>query len=141
MVRSKSAYSTLVKSCRRKASPWSARCLLICRITSCSPRPSRLKAPPLSLRPPISSNLPIPPPGWPGRTPDSNPLLHRDKDIAYCPERGVSRTMNETPTVDRAAAQAMIERALAESRQEFGSFFLSRLLVFHVSFEDERCIL
>src|ERR1700675_1198422 len=48
--------------------------------------------------------------------------------------------MNETTTVDRAAAQAMIERALAEPRQEFGSFFLSRLLGFEVSFEDERCI-
>jgi uncharacterized protein (TIGR00369 family) len=48
--------------------------------------------------------------------------------------------MNETTTVDRAMAQAMIERALAEPRQEFGSFFLSRLLGFEVSFEDERCI-
>jgi uncharacterized protein (TIGR00369 family) len=48
--------------------------------------------------------------------------------------------MNDATTVDRASAQAMIERALAESRQEFGSFFLSRLLGFNVSFEDERCI-
>jgi uncharacterized protein (TIGR00369 family) len=48
--------------------------------------------------------------------------------------------MNETTAVDRAMAQAMIERALAEPRQEFGSFFLSRLLGFNVSFEEERCI-
>jgi uncharacterized protein (TIGR00369 family) len=48
--------------------------------------------------------------------------------------------MNETTAVDRAMAQDMIERALAEPRQEFGSFFLSRLLGFNVSFEDERCI-
>jgi hypothetical protein len=48
--------------------------------------------------------------------------------------------MNETATVDRATAQAMIERALGESRQEFGSFFLSRLLGFEVSFKDKRCI-
>jgi uncharacterized protein (TIGR00369 family) len=48
--------------------------------------------------------------------------------------------MNETTTVDRAMAQAMIERALADPRQEFGSFFLSRLLGIMVRFEDERCI-
>lgn len=49
--------------------------------------------------------------------------------------------MTADPTfVDRAQAQAMLERALADPRQQFGSFFLSRLLGFQVSFEGERCI-
>ena len=34
----------------------------------------------------------------------------------------------------------MVERALADPRQQFGSFFLSRLLGFQVRFEGERCI-
>jgi uncharacterized protein (TIGR00369 family) len=37
-------------------------------------------------------------------------------------------------------AQAMLDRALADSRQEFGSFFLSRLLGFSVSYEGEMCV-
>ena len=46
-----------------------------------------------------------------------------------------------TKTVERAEAQALIERALADDRQAFGSFFLSRLLGFEVSYEgDERCL-
>ena len=46
----------------------------------------------------------------------------------------------DTTTIERALAQEMIERALADPRQQFGSFFLSRLLGFQVSFEGERCI-
>jgi uncharacterized protein (TIGR00369 family) len=46
----------------------------------------------------------------------------------------------DTATVERALAEEMIERALADPRQQFGSFFLSRLLGFTVSFEGERCI-
>jgi uncharacterized protein (TIGR00369 family) len=42
--------------------------------------------------------------------------------------------------VDRASAQSMIERALSDPRQEFGSFFLSRLLGFRIEYKDERCI-
>ncbi len=49
--------------------------------------------------------------------------------------------MTADPTfVDRAQVEAMLERALADPRQQFGSFFLSRLLGFQVSFEDDRCI-
>jgi uncharacterized protein (TIGR00369 family) len=36
--------------------------------------------------------------------------------------------------------RAMLERAMSEQRQEFGSFFLSRLLGFEVSYADGRCI-
>jgi uncharacterized protein (TIGR00369 family) len=46
----------------------------------------------------------------------------------------------EPSGVDRASAQSMIERALSDPRQQFGSFFLSRLLGFRVSYEGERCI-
>lgn len=35
--------------------------------------------------------------------------------------------------------QTMLERALGDGLQEFGSFFLSRLLGFEVSYESERC--
>jgi uncharacterized protein (TIGR00369 family) len=34
----------------------------------------------------------------------------------------------------------MIDRALSDPRQEFGSFFLSRLLGFRVAYEEECCI-
>jgi uncharacterized protein (TIGR00369 family) len=34
----------------------------------------------------------------------------------------------------------MLRRAVGDGRQEFGSFFLSRLLGFDVSYERERCI-
>jgi uncharacterized protein (TIGR00369 family) len=46
----------------------------------------------------------------------------------------------DSTVAERALAQEMIERALVDSRQQFGSFFLSRLLGFAVSFEGERCI-
>jgi uncharacterized protein (TIGR00369 family) len=42
--------------------------------------------------------------------------------------------------VDHKTAEDLIARALTDPRQEFGSFFLSRLLGFRISFEDERCI-
>jgi uncharacterized protein (TIGR00369 family) len=38
------------------------------------------------------------------------------------------------------AGKAMLERALSEDRQAFGSFFLSRLLGFQVTYEGETCI-
>jgi uncharacterized protein (TIGR00369 family) len=47
---------------------------------------------------------------------------------------------SETTGIDRASAQAMLERALADPRQDFGSFFLSRFLGLRVSYEGERCI-
>ncbi|MGV7030659.1 PaaI family thioesterase [Methylobacterium symbioticum] len=39
-----------------------------------------------------------------------------------------------------ALGTAMLARAQASGAQEFGSFFLSRLLGFNVSYEGERCI-
>jgi uncharacterized protein (TIGR00369 family) len=42
--------------------------------------------------------------------------------------------------IDRSSAQALLDRALSDPRQEFGSFFLSRLLGFRVSYEQDRCI-
>jgi uncharacterized protein (TIGR00369 family) len=42
--------------------------------------------------------------------------------------------------IDAAAAQAMLDHALADPRQGFNSFFLSRLLGLRVSYEGERCI-
>ena len=36
-------------------------------------------------------------------------------------------------------AQAMFQRALSDDRQVFGSFFLSRLLGFDVSYDGQRC--
>ena len=38
------------------------------------------------------------------------------------------------------AGRAMLERALSEDRQTFGSFFLSRLLGFQVTYEGAKCI-
>jgi uncharacterized protein (TIGR00369 family) len=38
-----------------------------------------------------------------------------------------------------AAGAAMLARALGDARQEFGSFFLSRLLGFEVSYGPETC--
>ena len=40
----------------------------------------------------------------------------------------------------RIASEAMLQRALSASGQNFGSFFLSRFLGFEVSYEGERCI-
>lgn len=34
----------------------------------------------------------------------------------------------------------MLQRAVGNGRQEFGSFFLSRLLGFGVSYEGEQCV-
>ena len=39
----------------------------------------------------------------------------------------------------RAAGQAMLDRAAGDDRQEFGSFFLARLLGMSVSYEAEAC--
>ncbi|MCJ2103107.1 PaaI family thioesterase [Methylobacterium sp. E-046] len=39
-----------------------------------------------------------------------------------------------------ADGAAMLSRATGDARQEFGSFFLSRLLGFEITYEDERCI-
>ena len=46
----------------------------------------------------------------------------------------------EAIVIDRASAQALIERALSDPRQEFGSFFLSRLFGLRISYDKERCI-
>ena len=40
----------------------------------------------------------------------------------------------------RAAGQAMLDRAAGDERQEFGSFFLARLLGMTVRYEAEACI-
>lgn len=37
------------------------------------------------------------------------------------------------------AGRAMLERALGDTRQEFGNFFLLRLLGFEVAYGEERC--
>ncbi len=39
-----------------------------------------------------------------------------------------------------SAAVGMLERALADGRQEFNSFFLSRLLGFEVSYPGDECV-
>ncbi len=39
----------------------------------------------------------------------------------------------------RAAGQHMLDRAAGDDRQEFGSFFLLRLLGMSVSYEDDAC--
>ncbi|HVX78464.1 MAG TPA: PaaI family thioesterase [Bradyrhizobium sp.] len=40
----------------------------------------------------------------------------------------------------REEAQAMFDKALADERHEFGSFFLSRFLGFHISYQNDSCI-
>jgi hypothetical protein len=45
----------------------------------------------------------------------------------------------EETGIDAAAAQAMLDHALADPRQGFNSSFLSRLLGLRVSYEGERC--
>ncbi len=40
----------------------------------------------------------------------------------------------------RAAGQAMLDRAVGDDRQEFGSFFLARLLGMTVAYEADACI-
>jgi len=47
---------------------------------------------------------------------------------------------NKQSAVDAALAQSMIDRAVDDPRQEFGSFFLSRLLGLDISYEDQCCI-
>jgi acyl-coenzyme A thioesterase PaaI-like protein len=46
---------------------------------------------------------------------------------------------SETSPMEQAA-RAMLERALGDTRQEFGNFFLLRLLGFEISYGEERCI-
>ena len=48
--------------------------------------------------------------------------------------------MSEQEALRAALGKDMLARATADPRQEFGSFFLSRLLGFAVSYEGERCI-
>jgi len=48
--------------------------------------------------------------------------------------------MSEQEALRAALGNDMLARATADPRQEFGSFFLSRLLGFAVSYEGERCI-
>jgi uncharacterized protein (TIGR00369 family) len=48
--------------------------------------------------------------------------------------------MSEQEALRAALGKDMLARATADPRQEFGSFFLSRLLGFTVSYEGERCI-
>ncbi len=43
-------------------------------------------------------------------------------------------------SVARADAQAMLDRAVGDGRQEFGSFFLARLLGMTVAYEAEACV-
>lgn len=42
--------------------------------------------------------------------------------------------------MDRSQAQEIIDAALGDGRQEFGSFFLSRLFGMTMSYADETCI-
>ena len=39
----------------------------------------------------------------------------------------------------RDIAEQMMRRAVADERQEFGSFFLSRLFVLEIAFQGEAC--
>jgi uncharacterized protein (TIGR00369 family) len=48
--------------------------------------------------------------------------------------------MGESTGIDRASVQSLVDRAVADPRQEFGSFFLSRLLGLCIGYEGERCI-
>jgi uncharacterized protein (TIGR00369 family) len=48
--------------------------------------------------------------------------------------------MSEQEALRAALGKDMLARAAADPRQQFGSFFLSRLLGFTVSYEGERCI-
>ena len=53
----------------------------------------------------------------------------------------MSGGMSDDRTDGRAAlGEAMLARARASEAQEFGSFFLSRLLGFEVSYPDDRCV-
>lgn len=48
--------------------------------------------------------------------------------------------MSESRYNWRAAGEKMLDRAAGERRQEFNSFFLSRLLGFEVSYPGEECV-
>lgn len=48
-------------------------------------------------------------------------------------------TTNSLP-IDPAEAHAMLDRALSDPNQAFGSFFLSRFLGLRVSYEPEKCV-
>ena len=48
--------------------------------------------------------------------------------------------MSEQDALRVALGKEMLARASADPRQEFGSFFLSRLLGFAVAYEGERCM-
>jgi uncharacterized protein (TIGR00369 family) len=48
--------------------------------------------------------------------------------------------MNEQARLRAMLGAEMLARATADERQEFGSFFLSRLLGFSVTYEADRCI-
>ena len=43
-------------------------------------------------------------------------------------------------TIDHDEAEKLLKRALGDQRQEFGSFFLSRLFGFRISYEGDSCI-
>src|SRR5262245_20912416 len=47
--------------------------------------------------------------------------------------------MSEQGALRADLGKEMLARASSDPRQEFGSFFLSRLLGFAVSYEGERC--
>lgn len=47
---------------------------------------------------------------------------------------------DEKKGIDTGQAQGMMDRALGDPAQEFGSFFLSRFLGLKISYEEERCI-
>src|SRR3984885_15312026 len=48
--------------------------------------------------------------------------------------------MSSRSAVLAAAGSKMLERAVGDERQEFNSFFLSRLLGFEVSYADDTCV-
>src|SRR4026209_1459895 len=48
--------------------------------------------------------------------------------------------MSEQESLRAALGKDMLARASSDPRQEFGSFFLSRLLGFTVAYEADRCI-
>ena len=47
--------------------------------------------------------------------------------------------MTSSIAVTAEQAQPLFDRALSSTKQEFGSFFLARLLGFEISYGDERC--
>jgi uncharacterized protein (TIGR00369 family) len=47
--------------------------------------------------------------------------------------------MTSRPPIDRTAAQAAFDRAIAEPQEEFGNFFLARLLGFEIAYPHATC--